>query len=166
VRWWARVPGWSLGVWLMLVAAPVLTLPWYAGPRYSRPSPWAARPVADILRFDLLSFVTGVLVLLLLAALLGSLFAFILRRGGMRAVAAGVAYGLLVWALLRRMVLPAMFPLVSDKGFPPAWYAIPWSIYGLVLGIGLMLLARGRSRRRGVEGADTPARTAADLPSR
>jgi len=41
--------------------------------------------------------------------------------------------------------LPLLFPLVSDKGFPPFWYAVAFGIYGLVLGA---LLANRPVRRR------------------
>jgi hypothetical protein len=70
-----------------------------------------------------------------LTSLLGLVFAALLRTSKpARIVLAGFFYGLTAWALLQYFVLPLLFPLVSDKGFPPFWYAVAFGIYGLALG--------------------------------
>lgn len=63
----------------------------------------------------------GLVVLVVLSALLGLVFSLLLRRSGVLALAAGLLYGLGVWAALQFFLLPLLFPLVSDKGFPPMW---------------------------------------------
>jgi hypothetical protein len=70
-----------------------------------------------------------------LTSLLGLFFVALLRTNKPgRIVFAGLFYGLTVWALLQYFILPLLFPLVSDKGFPPFWYAVVFAIYGLALG--------------------------------
>jgi|SRR5215207_5491425 len=91
--------------------------------------------VANILEFDTVSFIVGLLVLLILTSLLGLVFTLLLRTNQSgRMILAGSFYGLIVWALLQYFVLPLLFPLVSDKGFPPFWCAVAFAIYGLALG--------------------------------
>lgn len=43
-------------------------------------------------------------------------------------------FALTGWALLQYFLLPLLFPLVTDKGFTPRWYAVTFGVYGLVLG--------------------------------
>jgi hypothetical protein len=138
------VAGLVLGGFMMFVVSPVLVLPWYAAPRVLATMVMGRAAVADILSFDLVSFLVGVVVLAVLSALLGVVFALILRRTGLLAVVAGLLYGLGAWAALQFFVLPLVFPLVSDKGFPPAWYAISFGVFGVALGVVLTVLGRGR----------------------
>jgi hypothetical protein len=126
--------GLGMGALMMVVVSSVLTLPWYAAPRVLATMVMGRAAVADILRFDLLSFVVGLVVLVVLSAVLGLAFGALLRRTGLRALAAGLLIGLGAWAALQFFVLPLVFPLVSDKGFPPGWYAVSFGTFGLVLG--------------------------------
>ena len=48
----------------------------------------------------------------------------------MRIALAGLLLGLTGWALLQYFVLPVLFPLVVDKGFPPRWYGVTFAVYG------------------------------------
>jgi hypothetical protein len=102
--------------------------------------------LANILEFVLAPFLVGLAVVLVLTALLGACFAWLLRtRSPIRAISAGLLFGLTFWALLQHFIGPLVFPLVSDKGFPPLWYAISFAIYGLVLG-SLFVLRRPKVR--------------------
>jgi hypothetical protein len=134
--------GLVMGVFMMAVVSTVLTLPWYAAPRVLATMVMGRAAVADILSFDLVSFVLGLIVLVLLSAVLGIVLGLLLRRGGPAGVAAGFVYGLAVWAALQFFVLPFAFPLVSDKGFPPMWYAVSFGLFGLVLGLILVVIGR------------------------
>ena len=137
--------GLVMGALMMFVVSPVLQLPWYAAPRVLATMVMDRAAVADILSFDLVSFVVGVAVLVVLSAVLGVALSLIVRRQGPRAIASGLAFGLAVWAGLQFFLLPLLFPLVSDKGFPPMWYAVSFGFFGLVAVVVLMLLARWRN---------------------
>jgi glucose/arabinose dehydrogenase len=144
--WKGAIAGLVMGVAAMLVSYVVLNLPWYAPARVFATMVMGRAAVANILRFETVPFIVGLLVILVLTSLLGLLFAAFLRtqqRG--RAILAGLLYGLTIWAVLQYFVLPLLFPLVSDKGFPPFWYAVAFGIYGLVLGA---LLANQPVRQR------------------
>jgi hypothetical protein len=134
--WKGAVAGLVMGVAAMLVSALILDLPWYAPPRVFATMVMGRAAVANILEFDTLSFIVGLLVVLLLTGLLGLVFAAFLRTNQPgRTIVAGLFYGLTIWALLQYFVLPLLFPLVSDKGFPPFWYAVAFAIYGITLGV-------------------------------
>jgi glucose/arabinose dehydrogenase len=138
--WAGAIAGLVMGVAAMLVSALILNLPWYAPPRVFATMVMGRAAVANILEFDTVSFIVGLIVVLVLTSLLGLIFAALLRTNKPgRIVLSGFFYGLTVWALLQYFVLPLLFPLVSDKGFPPFWYAVGFGIYGLALGA---LLAR------------------------
>jgi Na+/proline symporter len=139
------VAGLAMGGFMMFVASPLLQLPWYAPPRVLATMVMGRAAVADILSFDLVSFFVGVVVLVVIAAALGVVLSLIIRRRDLRAVAAGLTAGLAVWAVLQFFLLPAFFPLVSDKGFPPTWYAVSFALFGAVASLVLVVLAR-RSR--------------------
>jgi glucose/arabinose dehydrogenase len=136
------VAGLLMGIFMMAVVSPLLVLPWYAAPRVLATMAMGRAAVADILSFDLVSFIVGVVVLVLISAVLGTMASLILRNGGPRGIAAGLLFGLGVWAALQFFLLPSAFPLVSDKGFPPTWYAISFGFFGLVLGLILVLSAQ------------------------
>jgi glucose/arabinose dehydrogenase len=140
------IAGLVMGALMMFVASPILQLPWYAAPRVLATMVMGRAAVADILSFDFVSFVVGVLVLVVLSAALGVVLSLILRRGGGRALGSGVAYGFAVWAGLQFFLLPLAFPLVSDKGFPPQWYAISFGVFGLAASVLLLLAGRIRVR--------------------
>jgi hypothetical protein len=78
-----------------------------------------------------------------LTAILGLLFTLLLRtRERWRMLVAGLLFGLTAWALLQYFVLPVLFPLVTEKGFPPLWYALSFGVFGLALGGLLAYLPR------------------------
>jgi glucose/arabinose dehydrogenase len=128
------IAGLGMGLFMMLVVSTVLALPWDAAPRVLATMVMGRAAIADILDFELAPFLVGLVVLVVLSALLGLVFGVLLRRPGPRAVAAGLLYGLGVWMALEAFVLPLLFPLVSDKGFPPTWYAVSFGLFGLLLG--------------------------------
>lgn len=81
--------------------------------------------------------------LVVLTVSLGALFTALLRAGQrLRILLARLLFALTGWALMQYFVLPALFPLVVDKGFPPRWYAASFAVYGL--GLGALLAARGQ----------------------
>jgi glucose/arabinose dehydrogenase len=130
------VGGLVMGAFTMFVAAPVLKLPWYAPPRVLATLLMGQAALANILEFELVSFVLGVVVLLLLTGLFGGVFALILRTTDLtKRMIAGALFGLTVWSLLQYVILPWLQPLIVEKGFPPIWYALSFAVYGLVTGI-------------------------------
>ncbi|MDP9072112.1 MAG: PQQ-dependent sugar dehydrogenase [Actinomycetota bacterium] len=129
------VAGLVMGLFTMAVAARLLNLPWHAPPRVLATMVMGRAALANILEFDLVSFLVGTVVLVVLTALLGVVFASAIRATApVRIVVAGLLFGLTGWALLQYFLLPALFPLVTEKGFPPRWYAFSFGLYGLVLG--------------------------------
>jgi glucose/arabinose dehydrogenase/uncharacterized membrane protein YagU involved in acid resistance len=135
------VAGLVMGGFAMVVAPLFLDLPWYSPPRVLASMVMGRAALANILEFDPVSFVVGVLVLVVLTVALGVVFAGLLRaRQRVRIVAAGLLFGLTGWALLQYFLLPVVFPLVVDKGFPPRWYAATFAVYGVVLGGAVALL--------------------------
>lgn len=143
-----------MGVFTMVVAAPALDLPWHAPPRVLATLVMGRSAVANILEFDLVPLLVGTAVLVVVTALGGLAFAALVRaRARVRVLLAGVLFGLTVWAVLQYFGFPLIQPLVTEKGFPPHWYAISFGVYGLVLGL---LLAARRSE----DGDVTPAASA------
>lgn len=154
--WMGAGAGLVMGVIAMIVSALVLFLPWYAPPRVFATMVMGQDALANILGFKLVPFVVGLMVVLVLTGLLGILFAWLLRRYEPgRIVLAGLLYGVAIWALLQYVVLPLLFPLVAEKGFPPLWYAITFAVYGLTLG--LLFASRPYSRRNLPSGSNSPA---------
>ena len=138
--------GLAMGGLMMFVMAPLLQLPWYSPARVLATIPLGRVAVANILEFELLSFAVGILVLLTLSAVLGILFAMLARTSQpIRLLGGGLAFGLAGWAALQWFVLPLLFPLVSDKGFPPNWYALSFATFG----VALAALVMTRRARRG-----------------
>jgi hypothetical protein len=134
--WLGALAGLVMGVFAMIVSALALFLPWYAPTRVFATMVMGRDALANILEFKLTPFLVGLVVLLVLTAILGALFAWLLRRHEpVRVVLTGLFYGLAIWALLQYFVLPILFPLVAQKGFPPLWYAITFAVYGLALGV-------------------------------
>jgi glucose/arabinose dehydrogenase len=114
----------------------ILNLPWYAPTRVFATMVMGRRGVANILDFEWLPFVVGLVVVVALGGVLGVAYSYILRTNQIwRVVLTGLVYGLTVWALLQYLILPPLFPLVAEKGFPPLWYAVTFAIYGLALGL-------------------------------
>ncbi|MDQ4132576.1 MAG: PQQ-dependent sugar dehydrogenase [Actinomycetota bacterium] len=135
------VAGLAMGGFTMIVAPLFLDLPWYSPPRVLATMVMGRSALAKILQFDLLPFLLGVVVLVVLTVALGALFGALIRaQSRPRIVLAGLLFGLAGWALLQYFVLPVLFPLVTDKGFPPRWYAASFAVYGLVLGAVLAAL--------------------------
>ncbi len=129
------VAGGVMGVFMMAIVSTVLALPWYAAPRVLATMAMGRSALDRILEFELVSFLVGLLVLVVLSAILGIVFGFLLRNGSaIRTLFAGLLYGLGAWAALQFFILPLAFPLVSDKGFPAGWYALSFGLFGLVLG--------------------------------
>jgi hypothetical protein len=129
------VAGLVMGVAAMIISAVILNLPWYAPPRVFATMVMGRAAVANILKFELASFLVGLLVVVVLTGLLGALFAWLTQTHNPRKIlAAGVLYGLTFWALLQYLIGPLLFELVVEKGFPPHWYAVAFGLYGLVLG--------------------------------
>jgi hypothetical protein len=164
------VAGLAMGVFTMFVAAPILQLPWYATPRVLATIPLGRDAVANILEFDLWSFVVGVGVLVLLTAALGVLFVLLVRQAASwRILLAGLLFGAGIWAALQWLLLPALFPLVSDKGLPPIWLGASFVLFGLTQALLLTLYAphAEKSRGTGRNGAVRQAtRSATSSPTR
>jgi glucose/arabinose dehydrogenase len=153
--WLGAIAGLVMGVFAMIASAFALFLPWYAPPRVFATMVMGRDALANVLEFKLLPFVVGLVVVLVLTAVLGAVFAWLLRqRDPARMLLAGLLYGLAVWALLQYIVLPLVFPLVAEKGFPPLWYAITFAVYGVTLGA---LFAYASPRLRYVAPSAEPA---------
>jgi glucose/arabinose dehydrogenase len=128
--------GLVMGGAAMLVSRFALNLPWYAPARVFATMVMGRAAVANILEFFWLPFIVGLLVVVVLTGLLGGLYALLSRvdQPG-RVVLGGLFYGLTVWGLLQYLLLPALFPLVAEKGFPPLWYGVAFAVYGVTLGL-------------------------------
>jgi hypothetical protein len=133
-----------LGTFAMFVASPVLRLPWHAPPRVLATMVMGEDAIANILEFEPASFFTGVAVVAVIGILLGALYAAFAQAGPVRLVLGGLFYALAVWVALQYFLLPAFFPLVIDKGFPPLWYGLTFGVFGLALGLFFALAARRR----------------------
>jgi hypothetical protein len=133
--------GLVMGLVAMIVSRFALNLPWYAPPRVFATMIMGRAAVANILEFVWLSFIVGLVVVLILTGALGILFGFLVRaRETWRVVLGGLSYGLTVFGLLQYVVLPPLFPLVAEKGFPPFWYGVVFAVFGLTLGGGMALI--------------------------
>ncbi|MDQ4149497.1 MAG: PQQ-dependent sugar dehydrogenase [Actinomycetota bacterium] len=133
--WTGAVAGLIMGLFTMAVAAPLLELPWYSPPRVLATMVMGPDAIAGILEFRTVPFVVGVLLLLVLTVILGAAFAALVRTPSTaRIVVAGLLFGLTVWFLLQYFLLPLLFPLVTEKGFPPGWYAASFGLFGVALG--------------------------------
>lgn len=158
------VGGLVMGGFTMAVGAPALDLPWHAPPRVLATMVMGRSAVANILEFDLVPFLVGTLVLLVLAVVLGLVFASLVRaEAPPRVFLAAVLFALTGWALLQYFVLPALFPLVTEKGFTPQWYALSFGVYGVVLGA-LVAVPPRRSPARPGPPPPAPTPTPATAP--
>ena len=84
-----------------------------------------------MLEFKLVPFLVGTGLLVVLTVASGLAFTFLLRTSSrVRTVVAGTLFGLTVWAVLQHFLLPAVQPLVTEKGFTPQWYAASFGVYG------------------------------------
>jgi glucose/arabinose dehydrogenase len=124
----------AMGAASFLISALVLDLPWYAPARVFAVMVMGRDALANILEFHALPFLLGLGVVVALGLILGWIFGLLNQTEGSRAVLAGGAYGLTVWALMQYFFLPTVFPLITEKGFPPFWYAVCFAVFGLVLG--------------------------------
>lgn len=106
-------------VFIILIASPALKASWIALPRYI-----SSVLIGDVLR---LNAVIGVLLLLVFTAVIGAMYAFLLRTfESQRVILSGIFYGLTIWGLLHLF-------MVKDN-FPPIWLAVSFAIYGLFIG--------------------------------
>jgi hypothetical protein len=145
--------GLVMGVFAMLVSALALRLPWYAPPRVFAIMVMGRDAIANILEFEPVSFGIGLIVVLVLTALLGVIFAWLLRTNSrVRTIITGLLFGLTIWALLQYFILPLVWPLITEKGFPPLWYAVTFGVYGLTLGVLHSLPVRQQAGRMPAEG--------------
>jgi glucose/arabinose dehydrogenase len=161
--WAGAVAGVVMGGFTMFVAAPALDLPWHAPPRVLATLVMGRDAVAHILEFDLVPFLVGVGVLVVLTVVLGAVFAALVRaRAGWRVVLAALLYSLTGWALLQYAVFPLVQPLITEKGFTPQWYALSFAVYGVVLGA---LLALRPVDREGAPPRAAPAAAAPAAPA-
>src|SRR5687768_10154391 len=77
--WTGALAGLVMGLFTMTVAAAALQLPWYAASRVLATMVMGSTAVANILEFEIVSFLVGVVLLLVLTAILGLLFTLLLR---------------------------------------------------------------------------------------
>lgn len=133
--------GLVMGLVAMIVSRLALNLPWYAPPRVFATMVMGRAGVANILEFVWLPFIVGLVVVLILTGALGVLFGLLMRvRERWRVVLGGLLYGLTVFGLLQYVLLPPLFPLVAEKGFPPFWYGMVFAVFGLTLGAFIALI--------------------------
>lgn len=140
---WGVIAGLVMGLATLIISKVALDLPWFAPPRVLATLVLGPSALANILTFDLLSFVVGLIVVLTLGALLGLIFTWLLRSDTM--LLGAIFYALTVWALLQFFVFPLIDPLITEKGFPPFWYAVSFAVYGVALGVLLQLFSSRKS---------------------
>jgi hypothetical protein len=127
-----------MGIFTMIISVVPLQLPWYAPPRVLATLVMGRNAMANILQFDLLSFVIGLIVVVVLGIILGILFSLLLRTiNPMLIILGALFYSLIVWVFLQYFLFPLIDPLITEKGFPPFWYAISFAVFGLSLGIAI-----------------------------
>jgi hypothetical protein len=127
-----------------MAIAPALDLPWHSPPRVLATMVMGRSALANILQFKFIPFAVGVVVLVVLTVALGLVFAALVRaRQRVRILLAGFLFALAGWAVLQYFLLPVLFPLVTDKGFTPKWYAVTFGVYGLTLGALMAMVQLG-----------------------
>jgi glucose/arabinose dehydrogenase len=146
------VAGLVMGGFTMFVAAPALELPWHSPPRVLATLVMGRDAVTNILDFVWGPFLVGAGVLVVLTVALGVVFAAVVRAAAAwRVFLAAVLFALTGWAALQYFLLPLFQPLITEKGFPPEWYALSFGVYGLVLGA-LLALRGGRDEATAAAG--------------
>ncbi|HLL60305.1 MAG TPA: hypothetical protein VK338_01180 [Candidatus Nitrosocosmicus sp.] len=129
------IAGLIFGVATMIISKFILDLPWYAPPRVMATLVMGSAALANILNFDLTSFVVGLVVVIILTAVLGVIFEFLRRTDDrIKAILGGLFFGLTVWSIHQYFIFPLLQPLITEKGFPPLWYAVSFAIFGMTLG--------------------------------
>jgi glucose/arabinose dehydrogenase len=120
----------------IIISIFALQLPWHTPPRVLATIVMGQSALANVLEFKLTPVLVGLIVLLLLAVALAVIFNAVVRtRSIPRFLIASVLFGLSVWALVQYFVFPHLTPLVTEKGFPPFWYAVTFGVLGLMLGV-------------------------------
>lgn len=147
------VGGLVLGMAAILVGVVIFSLPWWVAPRIMASMVMGREAQTQILQFDAASTIVGLVVLLAITTLFGVALSWVARRHDIpRLVGGSALWGLAGWMLFQFIVWPLFFPLVSDKAFPPVWFALAFLLYGLTAGAVLFAL-------QGEGAADRPART-------
>ncbi len=129
------IAGAVMGVFTLFVSKVVLNLPWYAPTSLFASMVMGKDALANILEFNFLPFIVGLIVLLILTGILGAIFSFIGRTSGIKEILSSVLYALAGWIALQYFFFPLAFPIIVEKGFPPIWFALTFGVYGLTLGV-------------------------------
>lgn len=131
--WSGIVAGLALAMFMMFVVAPVLGKPVMA-PVNMIGAAFLGKAV--LMHPNMGSILLGMMVHLIDSAILGIIFAYIMRgiKGGRgAAVIYGVIYGLLVWLIMAYEVLPVLHsPMAKVTG---TWFFWAHLIFGIVLGL-------------------------------
>lgn len=130
------VGGLITAVATIIISTLALQLPWHTPPRVLATIPIGESAIANVLEFKLTPVLVGSLVLLALSTALAFLFNLVVRTTNpIKLLISSVLFGLTVWAVLQYFIFPYLFPLITEKGFPPNWYAVTFSVLGLALGL-------------------------------
>jgi hypothetical protein len=130
------VSGLVTAVATILISTLALQLPWHTPPRVLATIPMGESAIANVLEFKLTPVLVGSLVLLVLSIVLAFIFNAVAgTTNPIKMLISSVLFGLTVWATVQYFVFPYLFPLVTEKGFPPNWYAVTFGILGLKLGV-------------------------------
>lgn len=130
------IAGLVTAVAAILISLFALQLPWHTPPRVLAVPVLGESALANVLEFKLTPVLVGVVVLLVLSIILAIVFNLAIRTTrAARLLLASLLFGLTVWALVQYFVFPYLTPLVTEKGFPPEWYAVTFAVLGLTLGL-------------------------------
>jgi glucose/arabinose dehydrogenase len=120
----------------IIISVFALQLPWHTPPRVLATTVMGESALANVLEFKLTPVLIGSVVLLLLSVILAFVFNLIVgTRSVLKLLLAAILFGLSSWALVQYFIFPYLSPLVTEKGFPPMWYAVTFANLGLMLGL-------------------------------
>lgn len=124
-----------MGVAAVAISRFIMNLPFDAPTRLFASMIMGEAALANILEFNFMYFLIGLVIVLGITAILGYIFSLIGRAFGIKQFLSALAFSLAVWMLVQYFAFPLLFPIIIEKGFPPVWFAVTFGIFGLALGL-------------------------------
>lgn len=130
------IAGLITAVATIVISVFALQLPWHTPPRVLATIPMGQSALTNVLEFKLTPVIVGSIALLALAVILAIIFnSFVRTTNIAKLIISSILFGLTVWMVVQYFVFPYFFPLITEKGFPPNWYAVTFGVLGLSLGL-------------------------------
>jgi hypothetical protein len=134
------ISGISMLITSFVIAKYIPNLPWYVLTNVFAYPVMGKLAFANILELNTTPFVIGTLIILIITGLLGGLFTTLIRRPEkLRVIFCAICFALVWWILMQFLLFPLFSPLMKDLGFPAVWNFILFILYGLLLGVTLLL---------------------------